>query len=67
MRWIKTIYDFFRLWIKWVISDAKEAWQDAKTINDPTFIKDMEDLDEIFDVNQDHLGIRVERKKHEPL
>jgi hypothetical protein len=43
MRKIKTIYDFFRLWIMW--GDRKEAWQDAKTINNPEFQKEMNDLD----------------------
>lgn len=44
MRKLKTIYDFFRLWIMW--GDRKEAWQDAKTINNPEFQKEMNDLDE---------------------
>ena len=43
MRKIKTIYDFFRLWIMW--GDRKEAWQDAKTINNPEFQKEMNNLD----------------------
>jgi hypothetical protein len=43
MRQIKTIYDFFRLWILW--HDRKEAWQDAKTINDPKFQREMSKLD----------------------
>jgi len=44
MRILKTIYDFFRLWVMW--GDRKEAWQDAKTINNPEFQKEMNDLDE---------------------
>lgn len=44
MRILKTICDFFRLWIMW--GDRKEAWQDAKTINDPKFQKEMNELDE---------------------
>ena len=43
MRILKTIYDFFRLWVMW--GDRKEAWQDAKTINNPKFKKQMEELD----------------------
>lgn len=43
MKTLKTIYDFFRLWIMW--GDRKEAWQDAKTINNPEFQKEMNDLD----------------------
>ena len=43
MRTIKTIYDFFRLWIMW--GDRKEAWQDVKTKNDPKFQKEMEEFD----------------------
>jgi hypothetical protein len=43
MRKLKIIYDFFRLWIMW--GDRKEAWQDAKTINNPEFQKEMNDLD----------------------
>jgi hypothetical protein len=43
MRNLKIIYDFFRLWIMW--GDRKEAWQDAKTINDPKFQKEMNELD----------------------
>ncbi len=43
MRNLKIIYDFFRLWIMW--GDRKEAWQDAKTINDPKFQKEMDELD----------------------
>jgi len=41
---MKLIYDFFRLWIMW--GDRREAWQDAKTINNPEFQKEMNDLDE---------------------
>jgi hypothetical protein len=33
MRRLKRIWDFFRLWIKW--GDWREAWEDAKLINDP--------------------------------
>jgi hypothetical protein len=40
---LKIIYDFFRLWIMW--GDIKEAWQDAKTINDPKSQKEMNELD----------------------
>lgn len=35
MRRLKLIWDFFRLWIKW--GDRREAWDDAKLINDPQF------------------------------
>ena len=40
---IKLIIDFFRLWIHW--GDMKEAWADAKMINDPTFQKAMKEFD----------------------
>ena len=40
---LKLIYDFFRLWIHW--GDHREAWQDAKTINDPEFQEEMKKLD----------------------
>ena len=43
MRFLKTLYDFFRLWIMW--GDRKEAWQDAKFKNDPKFQKEMEEFD----------------------
>ncbi len=43
-RKIKIIYDFFRLWIMW--GDRKEAWQDAKTNNDPYFQSVMKEFDE---------------------
>jgi hypothetical protein len=43
MRKLKILYDFFRLWI--MGGDRKEAWQDAKTINDPKFQKEMNELD----------------------
>ena len=43
MRILKTIYDFFRLWIMW--GDRKEAWQDAKFKNDTGFQKEMNELD----------------------
>ena len=38
---IKLLYDFFRLWIKW--GDRKEAWEDAKFINDKIIQKELED------------------------
>jgi hypothetical protein len=40
---IKLIIDFFRLWIHW--GDRKEAWQDAKMINDITFQEEMKEFD----------------------
>jgi hypothetical protein len=40
---IKLIIDFFRLWIYW--GDRKEAWQDAKMINDITFQEEMKEFD----------------------
>ena len=43
MRTLKTIYDFFRLWILW--GDRKEAWQDAKLKNDPDFQRTMKEFD----------------------
>ena len=38
---VKLIYDFFRLWIKW--RDYKEAWEDAKFINDKKIQKDLQE------------------------
>ena len=38
---IKLIYDFFRLWIKW--EDWREAWEDAKFINDKKIQKELEE------------------------
>jgi len=43
IRKIRTIYDFFRLWIVW--KDRKEAWQDANTINDPDFRETIKKFD----------------------
>ena len=43
MNKIRLIYDFFRLWIHW--GDRKEAWQDAKMINDITFQEEMQEFD----------------------
>lgn len=40
---IKLIYDFFRLWIKW--RDRKEAWEDAKFINDKAIQKELKKID----------------------
>jgi hypothetical protein len=40
---IKLIIDFFRLWIHW--GDKKEAWQDAKMINDIGFQEEMKEFD----------------------
>jgi hypothetical protein len=44
---IKLYYDFIRLWIHW--GDRKEAWQDAKFINDEETQKEMRDLLENFE------------------
>jgi hypothetical protein len=44
MNKIKLIYDFFRLWIKW--RDRKEAWEDAKFINDKGIQKELKEMDE---------------------
>jgi len=41
---IKLIYDFFRLWIHW--GDRKEAWQDARFINDKKIQKELREFDE---------------------
>lgn len=43
MRTLKTIYDFFRLWIIW--GNIKEAFQDAKIKNDPRFQEEMKEFD----------------------
>jgi len=40
---IKLIYDFFRLWIKW--RDRKEAWEDAKFINDKKIQGELKEMD----------------------
>lgn len=40
---IKLIYDFFRLWIKW--RDRKEAWEDAKFINDKKIQDGLKEMD----------------------
>lgn len=40
MNKIKLIYDFFRLWLKW--GDRKEAWEDAKFMNDKVIQKELE-------------------------
>ena len=40
---IKLIYDFFRLWIKW--RDRKEAWEDAKFINDKKIQAELKEMD----------------------
>jgi hypothetical protein len=37
------ICDFFKLWLTW--GDIREAWQDAKTMNDPEFQKQMKEFD----------------------
>jgi hypothetical protein len=39
---LKIIYDFFRLWIKW--GDRKEAWEDAKFINDKGIQKELKEM-----------------------
>ena len=49
IRRIKIIYDFFRLWIMW--GDRKEAWEDAKTKNDPEFQEEMNQLDKSLENN----------------
>ena len=41
MNKFKLIYDFFRLWIKW--RDWREAWEDAKFINDKKIQKELEE------------------------
>jgi len=46
MNKIKLIIDFFRLWILW--GDRKEAWQDAKINNDPTFQEEMQEFDDDY-------------------
>jgi hypothetical protein len=43
IRKIRTIYDFFRLWIMW--GDRKEAWQDANIMNDSDFRETMKEFD----------------------
>ena len=41
MNKFKLIYDFLRLWIKW--RDWREAWEDAKFINDKKIQKELEE------------------------
>lgn len=43
MNKLKLIYDFFRLWIKW--GDRREAWQDAKFINDKKIQNELKEMD----------------------
>lgn len=43
MNKLKLIYDFFRLWIKW--GDRREAWQDAKFINDKKIQNEIKEMD----------------------
>lgn len=42
MRKVRTLYHFFKLWFIW--GDRKEAWQDANSINDPEFQKELEEI-----------------------
>ena len=48
---MKFIYDFIRLWIYW--GDYKEAWQDAKFMNDKKIQKEL-------------IGILLKLKEWEP-
>jgi hypothetical protein len=50
---VKLIYDFFRLWIKW--RDCKEAWEDAKFINDKEIQRELGE-EQILPCNFDHNG-----------
>jgi hypothetical protein len=50
---VKLIYDFFRLWIKW--RDCKEAWEDAKFINDKEIQRELGEA-QILPCNFDHNG-----------
>ena len=66
---MRRIYDFFRLWIIW--KDAKEAWQDSKTINDKEFRSEIrnldirleEFLDSIPDQKWNKVKLNIEAKK----
>lgn len=42
----KLIYDFFRLLFKW--GSVKEAWEDAKFINDKEIQKELEEIEEML-------------------
>ena len=53
MNKVKLIYDFFRLWIKW--GDRKEAWQDARFINDKKIQKELQELDKGMKKHFDNL------------
>ena len=46
---IKIIYDFIRFWIKW--GDRKEAWEDAKFINDKEIQKELKEIEKIIGSN----------------
>jgi hypothetical protein len=50
---VKLIYDFFRLWIKW--RDCKEAWEDAKFINDKEIQRELSEA-QMSPCNFDHNG-----------
>lgn len=43
MNKLKLIYDFFHLWFKW--GDRREAWQDAKFINDKKIQNELKEMD----------------------
>jgi hypothetical protein len=47
MKKLKLIYDFFRLWIKW--GDRREAWQDAKFINDNKIQNELKEMGKYFE------------------
>jgi hypothetical protein len=53
---IRIIRDFFRLWIHW--GDAREAWQDAKYMNDPHWQKEMEEISLKFERTLENLEER---------
>jgi len=54
MKKIKLFYDFIRLWIKW--RDRKEAWEDAKFINDEKIQKELKEMEENHEEIMKKLG-----------
>ena len=59
---IKIIYDFIRFWIKW--GDRKEAWEDAKFINDKEIQKELKEIEKIIGSNiEDRYDGQISKNK----
>jgi hypothetical protein len=54
MKRIKLFYDFFRLWIYY--GERKEAWEDANTINDEEFQREMKEIEKDFEQRMKKYG-----------